>query len=82
MPDRGKHEKPKSGFPPFPPSLETRKGSGLSTFPQLRRLFLLIQTKIRAWLSGKTETNRVGQNKLPKWAKISCQTQSPLMKDR
>src|SRR4051794_32271756 len=69
---RGKHGKPKAGFPPFPLPLE---------IPQNRRDFHIptaSATTIWTWTGPKTcpkpSTQGVGQNKLPNWAKCSCQT--------
>jgi hypothetical protein len=73
MAARGKHGKPTTGFPPFPPSLET---------PQRRRAFhiptasvTVLYTRQGLTASPKTSAQGVGQIKMPKWAKISCQTQ-------
>jgi hypothetical protein len=41
MPDGGKPGNPKSGFPPFPPSLEI--AAAISTFPQVRRFCIITQ---------------------------------------
>src|SRR3954454_23152868 len=69
---RGKHGKPKAGFPPFPLPWE---------IPQNRRDFHIptaSATTIWTWTGPKTcpkpSTQGVGQNKLPNWAKCSCQT--------
>ena len=78
MPAHGKPGKPKAGFPPFPPPLESpqkRRASHIPTAPtsgpyikeRLSRPALRPGLKPSFW--------RVGQNKLPKWAKISCQRQ-------
>ena len=73
MPARGKHGKPKAGFPPFPPPLE---------IPQKQRDFHIptasdddiIYASQGLRPGSKPSANRVGQIKLPKWAKFSCQT--------
>ena len=39
-PVRGKGGKPKAGFPPFPPPLESRTTRGIPLFPQPRLLLL------------------------------------------
>lgn len=76
MPARGKHGKPTSAFPPFPPSLNIRKTGGMFTFPPLLRFFLY---------KGQAQNPcpehlklGVGKIKLPKWAKFSCQKQPVL----
>jgi len=74
MPVRGKHGKPKSGFPPFPPPLEIRENGGIPTFPPLRRRFLIYKFRQKNLFFDIGE--EVGQIKMPKWAKISCHKQS------
>ena len=77
MTARGKPGKPKAGFPPFPPSLES---------PQKQRAFHIPTAPTTGPYLTKTKHGRpygraenrqlggVGQNKLPKWAKITCQS--------
>ena len=68
-------ESQKQASHPFHRPWKSRKDSGLPTFPQLRRLVLIKEGQTRPALrpSLKPSPRRVGQNKLPKWAKISCQ---------
>lgn len=70
-------ESQKQASHPFHRPWKARKGSGLPTFPQLRRLFLYKGRTKQGRPDGralKPSPWRVGQNKLPKWAKITCQT--------
>ena len=81
MPGLWKAWKAKNRLPPLSTSpLEIPpKGGAISTFPQLRRLVLYIkerQARPALRPSLKPLPRRVGQNKLPKWAKITCQTQA------
>src|SRR6476620_4612778 len=77
MTARGKPGKPKAGFPPFPPSLENPQTQRVSHIPTASTTGPYIRNISKAGLrpSRKPSTRRVGQNKLPKWAKISCQSQ-------
>src|SRR5580700_4961606 len=60
---RGKPGKPKAGFPPFPP-------------PRLLLLYKETTNQVRQKPPHLRINNlEVGQNKLPKWAEYSCQTQ-------
>ena len=78
----GKPGKPKAGFPPFPPALESpqsRRPSHIPTASTTGSYSENTERLSRAGLTAepkKPSTSRVGQNKLPKWAKISCQTHS------
>src|ERR1043166_7090368 len=78
MTARGKPGKPKTRFPPFPPSLESSQSQRASHIPTASTTVLYIgKTLSKAGLTAepKPSTRRVGQNKLPKWTKITCQTQ-------
>lgn len=77
MTARGKPGKPKAGFPSFPPSLENPQKQRVSHIPTASTTGPYIKKDKQAGLrpSRKPSTRRVGQNKLPKWAKISCQSQ-------
>jgi hypothetical protein len=74
MPARGKPGKPKAGFPPFPPSLESRKDGG---FPhshsfddwslykeRLSKAGLTAEPKTVNSEGGPKQTAEVGQNQL------------------
>src|SRR5678816_1822753 len=79
MAARGKPGKPKAGFPPFPPSLESpqmQRASHIPTAPTTNPYSGKTERPSRAGLTAgpKTVNLRVGQNKLPKWARSSCQT--------
>jgi hypothetical protein len=73
MPVRGKHGKPNPGFPPFPPPLEIPQNQRDSHIPTASMIVPIykVRTKIP---DLKPSTVRVGQIKLPKWAKWGCQT--------
>src|SRR4051812_39090651 len=72
MPTRGKHGKPTSAFPPFPPSLnipQHRRDAHIPTAPT-------IHPYIRSGSKPCPKPqSRVGQIKFPKWAKCTCQKQ-------
>src|ERR1039458_2590033 len=75
MPVRGKHGKPNPGFPPFPPPLEIPQPRRDSHIPTA--LMIVPIYKVRTKTPDlKPSTVRVGQIKLPKWAKLGCQTHS------
>src|SRR3954454_8287177 len=82
MTARGKPGKPKAGFPPFPPSLESPQKQRASHIPTAWTTGPYISGKTKQGRpygrALKPSTRRVGQNKLPKWAKSSCQTQEEL----
>src|SRR5580700_8660642 len=73
---RGKPGKPKTGFPPFPPPLEIA-----ARFPHSHRFDSSSYIRRRRTLVRQNPPHlrindlEVGQNKLPKWAEYSCQTQ-------
>src|SRR3954466_11665001 len=76
MPARGKPGKPRAGFPPFPQSLESPQTRRPSHIPPASTANTYIGEKEASTASRpglKPSHSRVGQNKLPKWAKISCQ---------
>ena len=75
MPARGKHGKPTSAFPPFPPSLnipQHRRDAHIPTAPTIRPYI-----KVRLKPCPKPQS-WVGQIKFPKWAKCTCQKQHSL----
>src|SRR5690349_2709625 len=78
MTARGKPGKPKAGFPPFPPSLESPQRLRASHIPTASTADPYIKGRTKQGRpygrALKPSTRRVGQNKLPKWAKSSCQT--------
>jgi hypothetical protein len=75
MPARGKHGKPKAGFPPFPPSLESRKDSGFPHSHSSDDWSLYKEKPSKAGHTaepktvnsegGPKQTAEVGQNQLP-----------------
>src|SRR6202035_1134499 len=73
---RGKPGKPKTGFPPFPPPLEIAArfphSHRFDSSSYIRRRRTLVRQKPPHLRINDLE---VGQNKLPKWAEYSCQTQ-------
>src|SRR3954468_16239174 len=73
MPARGKPGKPRAGFPPFPQSLESPQTRRPSHIPPASTANTYIGEKEASTASRpglKPSHSRVGQNKLPKWAKI------------
>src|ERR1019366_7677165 len=65
-------ESQEQAFHPFHRPWKSRKPGVIPTFRQLRRL--LIYKSSEAKPRPQAQTKRVGQIKLPKWAKYSCQT--------
>src|SRR4051794_40446627 len=73
MPARGKPGKPRAGFPPLPQSLESPQTRRPSDIPPASTANTYIGEKEASTASRpglKPSHSRVGQNKLPKWAKI------------